>query len=67
MRAARGIRVLTSAELEQGDVSLAYVEPAHAPRVPRHAAVPEVLQSIWHQVNNGQESTSSARSWTTTR
>ena len=36
----RGIRVLTEPELKQGDVSLPYVEPAHAPRVPRHAAVP---------------------------
>jgi hypothetical protein len=51
----RGIRVLTQAELMQGDVSLAYVSRL----VHRHyrdtPLFRKVLQSIWHQVNSGQE------------
>ncbi len=52
----RGIRVLNHEELQKGDVSLTYVSrlmhrayPAGAPMLRK------VLQSIWYQVNDGQE------------
>jgi hypothetical protein len=50
----RGIRVLTSAELQHGDVSLAYVSKLMHRRYPDTALFKKVLQSIWHQVNHGQ-------------
>jgi hypothetical protein len=51
----RGIRVLTHAELQHGDVSLAYLAKLMHRRYPDTAMFKKVLQSIWHQVNNGQE------------
>lgn len=51
----RGIRVLTQAELLQGDVSLAYVSRLMNRSYPDTAGFRRILQSIWHQVNNGQE------------
>ena len=51
----RGIRVLTHEELEQGDVSLAYVSKLMHRRYRDTPLFKKVLQSIWHQVNNGQE------------
>jgi len=51
----RGIRVLTTAELQHGDVSLAYVSKLMHRRYPDTAIFKKVLQSIWHQVNNGRE------------
>ena len=51
----RGIRVLTSAELKHGDVSLAYVSRLMHRKYPDTPLFRKVLQSIWHQVNNGQE------------
>jgi len=51
----RGIRVLTHRELEQGDVSLAYVSRLMHRRYKDTPLFKKVLQSIWHQVNNGQE------------
>ena len=51
----RGIRVLTHAELEQGDVSLAYVSRLMHRRYKDTPLFKRVLQSIWHQVNHGQE------------
>ena len=51
----RGIRVLTSAELRHGDVSLAYVGKLMHRRYPETDLFKRVLQSIWHQVNSGQE------------
>ena len=51
----RGIRVLTSAELQHGDVSLVYVGRLMHRRYPDTAMFKKVLQSIWHQVNNGRE------------
>ena len=51
----RGIRVLTHRELEQGDVSLAYVGRLMNRRYRDTPLFRKVLQSIWHQVNNGQE------------
>jgi hypothetical protein len=51
----RGIRVLTNAELRHGDVSLAYVSRLMNRHYPDKPLFKKVLQSIWHQVNNGQE------------
>jgi hypothetical protein len=51
----RGIRVLTHEELLQGDVSLAYVSRLMDRRYHDTTRFKKVLQSIWHQVNNGQE------------
>jgi len=51
----RGIRVLTHRELEHGDVSLAYVSKLMHRRYPDTPLFKKVLQSIWHQVNSGQE------------
>jgi hypothetical protein len=51
----RGIRVLTHEELKHGDVSLSYVSDLMRRRYPDTPLFKKVLQSIWHQVNNGQE------------
>ncbi len=51
----RGIRVLTHSELKQGDVSLAYVSRLMHRQYRDTPLFKKVLQSIWHQVNNGQE------------
>jgi hypothetical protein len=51
----RGIRVLTTAELKHGDVSLTYVSKLMNRRYPDTPLFRKVLQSIWHQVNNGQD------------
>ena len=51
----RGIRVLTHEELTQGDVSLAYVSKLMNRRYRDTPLFKKVLQSIWHQVNSGQE------------
>jgi hypothetical protein len=52
---SRGVRILTPEELRNGDVSLSYVSRlmnrtySDAPRIRK------VLQTIWYQVNAGQE------------
>ena len=51
----RGIRVLTHEELRRGDVSLAYVSRLMHRTYPDTPLFKKVLQTIWHQVNNGQE------------
>lgn len=51
----RGIRVLTHVELEKGDVSLNYVSRLMHRKYPDTPLFKKVLQSIWHQVNSGQE------------
>ncbi|HYC56265.1 MAG TPA: hypothetical protein VEL28_15120 [Candidatus Binatia bacterium] len=51
----RGIRVLTHAELRNGDVSLAYVSRLMHRQYRDTPLFRKVLQTIWHQVNNGQE------------
>jgi len=51
----RGIRVLTHAELMQGDVSLAYVSRLMHRQYRDTPLFKKVLQCIWHQVNSGQE------------
>ena len=42
-------------ELQQGDVSLAYLTKLMHRRYPDTPLFRKVLQSIWHQVNNGRE------------
>jgi hypothetical protein len=51
----RGIRVLTHQELDQGDVSLAYVSKLMNRSYRDTPLFKRVLQTIWHQVNAGQE------------
>jgi len=51
----RGIRVLTHDELRQGDVSLEYVSRLMRRSYPDTPLFKRVLQTIWHQVNSGQE------------
>jgi len=51
----RGIRVLTHAELQQGDVSLSYVSRLMNRTFTDSPVFRRILQSIWHQINNGQE------------
>jgi hypothetical protein len=51
----RGIRVLTQAELKQGDVSLTYVGRLMSRTFSDTPVFRKILQSIWHQINNGQE------------
>jgi hypothetical protein len=51
----RGLRVLTHKELQQGDVSLSYLSKLMHRRYKETPLFKKVLQSIWHQINNGQE------------
>jgi hypothetical protein len=51
----RGLRVLTHEELKHGDVSLEYVSRLMNRKYHDTPLMRKVLQSIWHQVNNGQE------------
>jgi hypothetical protein len=51
----RGVRTLTHAELRQGDVSLAYVSKLLHRHYPDTDYIKQVLQTIWHQINNAQE------------
>ena len=52
---SRGIRVLTNAELKRGDVSLAYVSRLMHRDYRESPLFRKVLQTIWHQVQNGHE------------
>lgn len=51
----RGLRVLNHEELRAGDVSLAYVSRLMHRRYPDTPTFRKILQSIWYQVNAGQE------------
>jgi hypothetical protein len=51
----RGLRVLTPEELLHGDVSLQYVSRLMHRTYRDTPLFKKVLQSIWHQVNSGQE------------
>jgi len=51
----RGLRVLNHEELLAGDVSLAYVSRLMHRRYPDTPTFRKILQSIWYQVNAGQE------------
>ncbi|MCL4845861.1 MAG: hypothetical protein KJ066_04960 [Acidobacteria bacterium] len=51
----RGLRSLNHEELLAGDVSLAYVSRLMARRYTDSPTLRKILQSIWYQINNGQE------------
>ena len=51
----RGLRVLNPEELKNGDVSLEYVSRLMNRRYTTSPTIRKVLQSIWYQVNSGQE------------
>lgn len=51
----RGVRVLNHEELLAGDVSLAYVSRLMHRRYTDSATIRKVLQTLWYQVNSGQE------------
>jgi hypothetical protein len=51
----RGVRVLNHEELQNGDVSLEYVSKLMNRRYTESATIRKVLQTLWYQVNNGQE------------
>src|SRR4029077_12029284 len=51
----RGVRVLNHEELQAGDVSLEYVGRLMHRRYTDSPTIRKVLQTLWYQVNNGQE------------
>jgi hypothetical protein len=51
----RGVRMLNHEELQAGDVSLAYVSKLMHRRYVDSPTLRKVLQTLWYQVNNGQE------------
>ena len=51
----RGLRILNHEELRAGDVSLDYVSKLMNRRNSDAPTIRKVLQSIWYQVNHGQE------------
>jgi hypothetical protein len=51
----RGVRVLNHEELQAGDVSLEYVSRLMHRRYTDSPAIRKILQTLWYQVNNGQE------------
>src|SRR5258707_11518572 len=52
---SRGIRVLNHEELQSGDVSLEYVSRLLRRRYTDAPTIRRVLQTLWYQVNHGQE------------
>lgn len=51
----RGVRVLNHEELQAGDVSLEYVSRIMHRRYTDAATIRRILQTLWYQVNHGQE------------
>ena len=51
----RGVRVLNHEELQAGDVSLEYVSRLMHRRFTDSPTIRKVLQTLWYQVNHGQE------------
>jgi hypothetical protein len=51
----RGMRVLNHEELQAGDVSLEYVSKLMHRRYTDNPTIRRVLQTLWYQVNSGQE------------
>lgn len=51
----RGLRVLNHEELLAGDISLEYVSRLMNRRYTEGPVLRKILQTIWYQVNNGQE------------
>ena len=52
---SRGVRVLNHEELAAGDVSLEYVARLLRRRYTDAPTIRKVLQTLWYQVNSGQE------------
>jgi hypothetical protein len=52
---SRGVRVLNHEELLAGDVSLEYVSRLMHRRYTEGPTLRKILQTLWYQVNNGQE------------
>ncbi|HRP01406.1 MAG TPA: hypothetical protein PLE30_02050 [Candidatus Kapabacteria bacterium] len=52
---SRGLRMLTNEELKQGDFSLSYTSKLMKRKYPETPTFRKILQSIWYQINNGQE------------
>jgi len=52
---SRGVRVLSREELAKGDVSLSYVSRLLNRSYTDAPTIRKVLQTIWYQVNSGQE------------
>ena len=55
MGRARGVRMLNHEELLSGDVSLEYVSRLMNRRYTEADTIRKILQTLWYQVNNGQE------------
>jgi hypothetical protein len=51
----RGVRVLNHEELQAGDISLEYVSRLMHRRYTDAPTIRKVLQTLWYQVNQGQE------------
>ncbi len=51
----RGVRVLNHEELQAGDVSLEYLSRLMHRRYTDSPTIRKVLQTLWYQVNHGQE------------
>lgn len=51
----RGLRALNHKELKNGDVSLEYISKLMNRTYTDNPTFRKVLQSIWYQINNGQE------------
>jgi len=51
----RGLRVLNHEELKNGDVSLEYISRLMNRRYSESPTFRKLMQSIWYQINNGQE------------
>jgi len=51
----RGLRLLNHSELKNGDVSLEYISKLMNRSYPKTPTFRKILQSIWYQINNGQE------------
>ena len=51
----RGVRVLNHEELLAGDVSLEYISRLMHRRYTEGPTLRKVLQTLWYQINNGQE------------
>ena len=51
----RGVRALNHEELQAGDVSLEYVSRLMHRRYTDSPLIRKVLQTVWYQINNGQE------------
>lgn len=51
----RGVRFLTNTDLKKGDVSLEYVSKLMNRNFTKAPIFRKILQSIWYQINNGQE------------